>query len=601
MSIIDAEAPPTPGQEQPVPLLLILLLGFMGCVAFCWIPITTVWRSGTFGDTDDAMRMVQVRDWMAGQGWYDLRALRLDPPAGVLMHWSRVVDVPLAGLIRLFGVFADQETAERLARIVFPLSMQALLLVGTSLCGRLLAGSFGGIVAVLLTIASGMGFIQFVPGRIDHHAPQIVLLVFMVYACLCGLDPQRPRMAAVAGLCAALSLAIAIENLPFIFVLMAIYPVAWALQGAPMRGAMVWMGAGFAASLLLAFALFQSPALWTTSACDALSAVHIRAALSGAVATALLAILDRWRKPGLRARLLACGLIGLFAATPLWLDRQCFLDPFNGLDPLVRELWLSGVREARNIPALLGEHPGDLGVWVMPWALGACAIAVAVFVEQGLARTRFLALLALTLAGCATAAYMSRAISSVTPLALLGGVWTVTRARNLCGKEPLRAILVLSATLPPFTVIGWAVAVPLADRPAKQAQYATAARCAEKSAFGPLRSLPAARILTLIDLSPMLLAHTHHSVIAGPYHRNNKGNRLMYDAFLASPETAQDMLRAADLRYVVLCDPANTAKDLIHMAPEGLAAAIAGEKPIVWLRRIEAVTPLRLYEVVQGP
>jgi hypothetical protein len=137
----------------------------------------------------------------------------------------------------------------------------------------------------------------------------------MVYSCLCGLDPQRPRMAALAGLCAALSLAIAIENLPFILVLMAVFPVAWALQGAPMRGALVWMGAGFAASLLLVYALFQSPTLWTSSACDALSAVHIRAALSGGAAMGLLAAFDRWRKPGRSRRIIATALVGLKDAT----------------------------------------------------------------------------------------------------------------------------------------------------------------------------------------------------------------------------------------------------------------------------------------------
>ena len=357
MSVVDFPDRSAPDQDQSIAFLLMLVLGLGACLAMSWPGITDIWRTGVYRDTDDAMRMVQVRDWMAGQGLYDLRALRLDPPTGTLMHWSRLVDLPVAGLIRLFGLFADQETAERLARIVFPVALQGLLLVGTGLCGRLLAGSFGATVAVLLTIASGMSFGQFVPGRIDHHAPQIVLLVFMVYACLCGLDPKRPRMAALAGLCAALSLAIAIENLPFILVLMAVFPVAWALQGAPMRGAMVWMGAGFASSLLLSYGLFQSPTLWTSSACDALSAVHIRAALAGGAAMGLLAAYDRWRKPGLSGRLIATALVGLVAALPLVLDRQCFIDPFSAMDPLVRRLWLANVREARTIAQALAEQP----------------------------------------------------------------------------------------------------------------------------------------------------------------------------------------------------------------------------------------------------
>ena len=78
------------------PVLLALLVALPIALAMSWARTVTIWRTGTFFDTDDAMRAVQLRDWMAGQGWFDLTATRLDPPAGVFMHWSRVVDVPLA-------------------------------------------------------------------------------------------------------------------------------------------------------------------------------------------------------------------------------------------------------------------------------------------------------------------------------------------------------------------------------------------------------------------------------------------------------------------------------------------------------------------------
>jgi hypothetical protein len=41
------------------------------------------------------------------------------------------------------------------------------------------AGHFGAVIAVFLTIASGMSLWQFVPGRIDHHAPQIIGCIWM--------------------------------------------------------------------------------------------------------------------------------------------------------------------------------------------------------------------------------------------------------------------------------------------------------------------------------------------------------------------------------------------------------------------------------------
>ena len=52
-------------------------------------------------DTDDNLRMSQVRALLAGQDWFDLRQHRLTPPLGIDVHWSRLVDLPLAGLILL--------------------------------------------------------------------------------------------------------------------------------------------------------------------------------------------------------------------------------------------------------------------------------------------------------------------------------------------------------------------------------------------------------------------------------------------------------------------------------------------------------------------
>ena len=62
--------------------------------------------------TDDYMRLVEVRDLLAGQGWFDLTQYRLDPPAGVVMHWSRVVDVPIAFLIQILAPLAGRAGAE---------------------------------------------------------------------------------------------------------------------------------------------------------------------------------------------------------------------------------------------------------------------------------------------------------------------------------------------------------------------------------------------------------------------------------------------------------------------------------------------------------
>jgi hypothetical protein len=57
-------------------------------------------------DTDDAMRLVEPRAWLAGNGllagWFDLHQARLQPPLGYDAHWSRLIEAGLAGLLLIF-------------------------------------------------------------------------------------------------------------------------------------------------------------------------------------------------------------------------------------------------------------------------------------------------------------------------------------------------------------------------------------------------------------------------------------------------------------------------------------------------------------------
>src|SRR5690606_522037 len=69
---------------------------------------------------DSLLRLVQVRDLLAGQSWFDLTQVRLGPE-GLLMHWSRLVDLPIAILVRLFGLLPiPQQSAETAAMVVWP-------------------------------------------------------------------------------------------------------------------------------------------------------------------------------------------------------------------------------------------------------------------------------------------------------------------------------------------------------------------------------------------------------------------------------------------------------------------------------------------------
>src|SRR3546814_15625540 len=82
----------------------LLLLALFWLAAAIWL-VSQKWaaiKGLALPDTDDNLRLQQVRDWLGGQGWFDLRQHRMLPPEGADIHWSRLVDLPLAGLILLF-------------------------------------------------------------------------------------------------------------------------------------------------------------------------------------------------------------------------------------------------------------------------------------------------------------------------------------------------------------------------------------------------------------------------------------------------------------------------------------------------------------------
>src|SRR5215813_4721097 len=95
-------------------------LNFAACLALAWVLIaaqllTQYWiaTADTLFDSDDAMRLVQLRGLLAGHGWFNLHEARIDPPVGYDSHWSRLIDAGLAGLFLLFNLVVDNAMAER--------------------------------------------------------------------------------------------------------------------------------------------------------------------------------------------------------------------------------------------------------------------------------------------------------------------------------------------------------------------------------------------------------------------------------------------------------------------------------------------------------
>src|SRR3954451_21650317 len=234
-------------------------------------------------DTDDNMRIMQVRAWLSGQGWYDLRQYRMNPPYGADIHWSRLVDLPIAGIKILFAPIVGGSMAERIAVAVAPLLPMGVAFFGIAVAVRRLIApqAFALAIAILLCAHSARG--MWTPCRIDHHGWQLALLAVSVAALA---DPKRARGGAMLAVSSVLSVAIGLEMLPYLALMGGTVVLMWVREGGEARRLAAYGGA-LAGGAALAFLVFASYAN-RQPVCDALSPVWLSALVAaGAIAVAL--------------------------------------------------------------------------------------------------------------------------------------------------------------------------------------------------------------------------------------------------------------------------------------------------------------------------
>ena len=574
----------------------MLLLGCCLALVLSWSKLVAVWESGTFIDTDDALHLVQVRDWLAGQGWFDPTVYRMDPPQGVLMHWTRLTDVPLALLIRCFAPFTSDDSAERLMRISYPIVLQLVFFAGVASVARKLMGARAIAPAIVLAAFSVAIAVQFPPGRINHHNVQIVLLVFMLSATLDLFEPRRTTSGALAGILAGASLAISIEDLPFIMVMVSVFGTAWIVCGASMSKALARFGGGLGLAGLVFFVVTVPPWRYAANVCDAFSGAHLIAVIVGGLGFVVLAAATS-RLPDRAWRLAAAAFAGaLVLGSVAVAFPDCLKDPFSAVDPLVREMWLANVTQGQPLAIMLMTATISTLPMAMPIFLGLALACLAAWREEA-ARSRWLAVAAFAGIGVVGAFWEVRVATYAAAVTVFGGAWLYIRTLDWASRRG-RALLVAPVLLAaPVSPIAWALYPAIADAKTPQ-PYGDPGACFRTAAFTALNVLPNGDILAPLDPGPYILALTPHSVVAGPYHRNNHGNRLAIEAFLGDDETAHDRVRASGARYLAVCPAADELAVYAARAPKGLAALLRDGAPPPWLQPVEVRgTPYRVYEI----
>jgi hypothetical protein len=146
---------------------------------------------------------------------------------------------------------------------------------------------------------------------------------------------------------------------------------------------------------------------------------------------------------------------------------------------------------------------------------------------------------------------------------------------------------------------------PKPQKPGVKTRYQTInkanGRCRSLPALEVLNQLPPATIFTMVDLGPRLIATTHHSALAGPYHRNGKVILDLHHAFDGSPEAFRPIAARHHATYLLICPGFPEGTVYQSRSPRGFyAGMMRGDVPS-WLHRVPLKSgftlPYTLYRI----
>ena len=565
------------------------------------------------GDPDDQMRLLEVRDWRAGQSWWDITQYRMNAPDGGDMHWSRLVDVPLGLVIILLQPILGQGLAEQAAAALVPLLTLAAAMFFYAIAARRVFGPLTAIVASGLLLTLTPFLIQMAPMRIDHHGWQLVCFL----AALWALFDQRGSKwsALILGLSCALWIEISVEGLPFAALLLGVSALGWIFPKQPAAPAHnQQFPIALTSAAIGAFVLFSVTESWTEpNFCDALSPVHIAAL--GVMAAIMIsgALLVRARPVGNAsyARLgisIVAAVSGL--ATLRVIAPACAGDAFASLDPLLRIYWFD--RTAEGLP--LWSVPIDVLVQACAYiAAGGVALGYAAYFNKKLTNSDKYRLLLLFVGTIAIGLFVSRTIvyamviANMLLAAMAVAIFRAAEQRqSLLPRMGLRtfAIFVAMPGLFAQVVTNNINAAQATADPAMAAydkNFVTQAQaCQKSSAAMSLRQLPTSNIMAGLDTNPAILQFTQHKVVASGHHRNQKAMSDVIRTFTGTPDQAAEIISARNIRFIVICNGSYELGFYVRKAPQSMLAQLrAGHAP-PWLQRKADIGPFQIFEVDAG-
>jgi hypothetical protein len=569
-------------------------------LALCWLAVSLQlvglnWTTAarTLQDTDDALRLVEMRDFVAGQGWFDLHLSRLGPPLGYDSHWSRLIDAGLAGLFSAFHLVVDTAQAEFLMRVVWPLLWLLPAIAAAAAIAWRIGGREAAVLLLLLVLVGMPAFQQFKPGRIDHHNVQIALAMAVIAATAWS---ERLAAAALAGVLTGLALAIGLESLPFLMIAGGAIAVRFGLDR-DAASALRAYGLSLAVAPLCGFLVSVGPLQWGRTACDAMAINWMEPVVVAGLSLALAGGFLHGAGAPMRFVAVAAAA-GLAGAMFVSLEPRCLGGPYAMLDPALRQVWLAHVHEMQSLWAILGREP-TIAATILAFPLAALAAVALLARDEATRRNpgfRVAAVAAVVGLGLTIAVAKMYNYTAWIGMPLVAALMPGLFSRLKLQSAGARFLLVIMLT--PAVLSSGAGAIVQAAGPRADEDGERKSRgCFDSKNYAGLARLPKGLVASDVNYGPFILALTPHAVVGAPYHRLPEGILAAHRIFALPSEEARRVIVAHGVDYLVTCGDIAMGGFTTAENARGLWGQLAAGNPPAWLEKLPAGDVFSVYRV----
>lgn len=571
--------------------LSALLLAF----AFSTMQALNHWEALTLlelSDNDDYMRYHQFTSWIEDGYWYLKPLEDFNPEDGLIMHWSRVPDIPLAFIYLVSHSYFSSSVASALTITLVPALYLVGIVAAIGCITKKLSGDDASKIAMVMVLLSPV-VSKFYPGAIDHHNIQLCLLAWIIVLVPFGREDSRQyAKAAIQGGLIALSFWVGMENLPIIAIIM----IIMVFQGYfSCLHTLKYAGITCLSSTALVsvfIILNRPPNEYFDVHYDAISIVYLYVLVSGAVyCFSSLKLFTRChnRKSHKVIRLIALSAIFLpvlFTFPPL------IKGVFHSYPDLLKLYWLNHVTEAKPMFDYIREFgfvsEKNFVLFMIP------ALIAPFFLKND---SKIMALyFALLLSLIMPLLWQSRMIFASflfsIPIQSAFCVYLMNRFPN----QVLRIVFMV-ALMPWFMALVFFKLPPLLG--GSQSEDKKKVTMLSKVELLSNMNIKNAVILAPIPYGAPALVLTQNNIISAPYHRNIDGNTFVIEVLSSNDMSyVRSQLKSKSVDFVMFGEDGASLAISNNSTVDGFINRLKRENVPEWMSLIKtSAYGIKLYKV----